>query len=136
MNIKTITNRTIFLVALLFVSQMAVGQNKTNSLAEALENGTHNQVASLIKEGAELDNSEEYLHYATLNSNIKYVKQNYSLLLKNGYKPAKHEYLSAFYSAIDQNNTEVMSFLATQPEWNFKNDFKNNQAEIFQRAYT
>lgn len=135
MNLKTIVNRVILLVVFLFVSQMVMGQDKSNNLAEALENGTHTQVKSLIEQGAELDNSEEYLYKATLNSNIEYVKQNYTLLLKKGYEKAEYEYLKAFDFAIDNNNTDIISFLATQPEWSFNNHFRDNQSHLFHRAY-
>ena len=136
MNFKKVGQLKNILIALIFASQIMIGQNKSNDLSEALENGKHIQVVTLINEGAALNNSEELLYKATLNSNIEHVKQNYNLLLKSGYKQDEYEYLTAFYSAIVSNNTEVISFLATQPEWNIKNDYKNNQTEIFQRAYT
>ena len=136
MSFKKVAQLKNILVALFFASQIMVGQNKSNDLSEALENGTHSQVVTLIKKGASLENTENYLYKATLNSNIEDVKQNYNLLLKSGYKQDEYEYLTAFYSAIVSNNTAIITFLATQPEWNIKNDYKDNQAEIFQRAYT
>ncbi|HBS11119.1 MAG TPA: hypothetical protein DEO36_01050, partial [Flavobacteriaceae bacterium] len=85
----------------------------------------------MIDKGIALENTEEYLYKATLNSNIDYVKQNYKLLLKKGYKLAEYEYLHTMYKAIEKNNTALLVFLTKQPEW----DNSENQSDIFQRAY-
>ena len=116
---------------LFFVSLVAIGQNKKNDLTQALEKGTPSQVLILIDKGIALENTEEYLYKATLNSNIDYVKQNYKLLLKKGYKLAEYEYLHTMYKAIEKNNTALLVFLTKQPEW----DNSENQSDIFQRAY-
>ena len=132
MSLKTIIKHKGTLVALLlFVSLIAIGQNKTDALSLALEKGTPNQVTTLIKQGVALENTEEYLYKATLNPNINYVKQNYKLLLKQGYKLAEYEYIRAMYTAINKNNTALIVFLASQPEW----DNSENHSDIFQRAY-
>lgn len=133
MNLKTIiTFKNILIALLFFASPIIIGQNKTDALSRALEKGTPSQVITLIDKGIALENTKEYLYKATLNSNIDYVKQNYKLLLKKGYKLAEYEYLQAIYRAIDKNNTALLVFLASQPEW----DNSDTQSDCFQRAYT
>ena len=95
---------------LFFVSLVAIGQNKKNDLTQALEKGTPSQVLILIDKGIALENTEEYLYKATLNSNIDYVKQNYKLLLKKGYKLAEYEYLHTMYKAIEKTTPHYLSF--------------------------
>ncbi len=126
-----INHKSIILVVLLFFVIPIMGQNKTNALTNALEKGTPNQVVTLINQGVALNNTEEYLYKATLNPKIDYVKQNYKLLLKKGYKLAEYEYLQAMYRAVNENNTALLIFLTTQPEW----DISENQSDCYQRAY-
>jgi len=132
MLLKTnIALKNILIALLFFVSTILIGQNKANALIEALEKGTPSQVVTLLDQGISLENTEEYIYKATLNSNIDYVKQNYKLLLKKGYKFAEYEYLQAMYRAIAENNTALLIFLTSQPEW----DSSENQSDCYQRAY-
>jgi len=123
-------NNLLFVALLLFVSQLIIAQNDVNTLAKALQYGTPQQVVTLIEKGTTLKNNKGYFETATLNSNIGYVKENYSFLLKKGYKlynthhPNGNEYLLAFYKAIEENNTELITFLASQPEWKAYNKDK------------
>lgn len=130
MSIKKLAN-SLIIIFVLFLSKTTTAQSKSEVFIDALNNGTPKDVVIAIENINSLKNTNKYLYEATLNPNLNYVKENYTLLLSKGYTYNEYEYLTAVYLAIDKNKIELLKFLISQPEWNIE----ENQSDIFQRAY-